>query len=163
MELSKIQAPANDSRPDNSHKADLIRERLSAALKLVDEIAGLPQAIPSNGLVTDRDIRSIIKHRRNRDHFFGAGLFADPAWDMLLHLYSSYLSQHRISVGALCEGAAVPATTALRWLTQLEQNGLVQRLQDPIDGRRYFVSLTIAARESMDGYFRSVPRGQPLT
>lgn len=155
--------PANDGRPDTSRKADLIRQQLGAALRLVDEIAGLPQTIPGNGPVTERDIREIIKHRRARAHFFGAELFADPAWDMLLHLYASCLSQHRITVGALCDGAAVPSTTALRWLVQLEEKGFVERRQDPIDGRRYFVSLTVAAQEAMDCYFRSVPRGQPLT
>ena len=162
MELSKIRVPANDSRPDNSRKADLIRERLGAAFRLIDEMAGHPQEIPNNSPVSEQDIRSIIKYRRNRDDFFGAELFADPAWDILLHLYASYLAQQRMTVGALCEGAAVPATTAIRWLTQLEQKGIVERRQDPIDGRRYFVSLTIAARKAMDGYFRSVPRGQPL-
>lgn len=162
VKLSKIQMPANDTRPDNSRKADVIRERLGAALKLVDEIAGIPQAPLSDDPVTHREIRAIIKFRRNRDHFFGTELFADPAWDILLHLYSSHLSQHRMSVGALCEGAAVPSTTALRWLVLLEEKGFVERRQDPIDGRRHFVSLTVAARESMDGYFRSVPRGQPL-
>lgn len=162
VELRKIQAPANDGRPDHSRKADLIRERLGAALRLVDEMAGLPQQIPSNGPVTEREVREIIRHRRCRGQFFGADLFADPAWDMLLHLYASYLSQQRLSVGALCDGAAVPSTTALRWLTQLEQIGLVERRQDPIDGRRFFVSLTIAARESMEDYFRTVPRGQAV-
>ncbi len=162
VELSKVQMPANDSRPDNSRKADLIRERLGAALRLVDEIAGPPPAIQNNDPITERDIRSILKHRRNRDHFLGLELFADPAWDILLHLYASYLSQHRMSVGALCEGAAVPATTALRWLVQLEMRGLVERRQDPIDARRCFVSLTIAGRDSMDGYFQSVPRNHLL-
>lgn len=160
MKLSKFQVPANDSRPDSSRKADLIQERLGAALRLAEEIAG--QALPGNGPLTHHDIRAIIKLRRNRDHFFGAELFADPAWDMMLHLYSSCLSQHRMSVGALCKGAAVPATTALRWLTQLEDKGFVERRQDPIDGRRQFVSLTIAAREAMDSYFRFMPRGQPV-
>lgn len=160
VELSKIQVPANDSRPDNSRNADLIRERLGTALRLVDEVFCHPREIPNNAPVTDQDIRSIIRHRRNRDHFFGTELFADPAWDMLLHLYETHLSQHRMSVGALCEGASVPATTALRWLAQLEKKGLVERRQDPIDGRRHFISLTTVARESMDGYFRTVPRGQ---
>jgi DNA-binding MarR family transcriptional regulator len=160
--LSNIRASVDENRPDNSRKADLIRERLGAALRLVDEIAGVPHAISSNDPVTDRDIRSIIKQRRNRDHFFGAELFADPAWDILLHLYAAYLSQHRLSVGDLCDGAAVPPTTALRWLAQLEEKGFVERRQDPVDGRRFFVSLTVTARESMENYFRTIPRGQTV-
>lgn len=152
----------NASASDNSRKADLIRERLGAALKLVDELAGFPPAVTDNGPATERDIRKIIKHRRIRDHFFGSELFADPAWDMLLHLYASHLSQHRMSVGALCEGAAVPATTALRWVTHLTEKGWVERRQDPIDGRRYFVSMTAAAQEAMEGYFRSIAVGKPV-
>ena len=76
---------------------------------------------------------------------------------MLLELYACELGQQRISISSLCLGAAVPATTALRWITTLEQEKLVERRPDPTDGRRFFIQLTREGRDSMDSYFRTMP------
>lgn len=162
MEHRPILTPANDGDHDISSQAELIRERLCSALSVVEQIAGLaPEAI-RNEPITEKEIRRLIHFRRKRDRFFGAELFADPAWDILLELYASYLSQQRITISRLCLGAAVPSTTALRWIAQLEKLGFIERRQDPMDGRRFFTSLTIAARESMDAYFRSIPVGMQV-
>lgn len=125
-------------------------------------MAGFPPAATRSEPITERDVRALIELRRKRDRFFGAELFADPAWDILLELYASYLMQQRITISRLCLAAAVPSTTALRWIAQLEKLGFIERRQDPMDARRYFCSLTIAARESMDAYFRTMPVGMPL-
>jgi len=63
-----------------------------------------------------KQVRAVIRARRARAQFFEATLFADPAWDMLLELFASELGTERMSVTALCAGAAVPPTTALRWI-----------------------------------------------
>ena len=90
-------------------------------------------------------------------------MFADPAWDILLELYASHLGQQRVSVSALCNCAAVPATTALRWISALQEKLLIDRRPDPLDGRRYFISLTSKGLTAMEDYFRTVPSGVPLT
>lgn len=85
----------------------------------------------------------IYSLRRNRDQIFGkTGMFCDPAWDILLDLYMGYLRGDRISVTSVGIAACAPITTALRWLSILEKDGLVQREHDPADGRRMFVTLT---------------------
>ena len=56
--------------------------------------------------------RRMIRERFRRQNFFDAGLFADPAWDMLLDLLQAELSHLRVPVSSLCIAAAVPATTA---------------------------------------------------
>ena len=142
-----------------ARRADDIRERLSSALRLVDEVASVPASRLPNQPVTERDIRTILRYRRHRDRFFEGELFADPAWDILLELYAARLGQQKIPVGALCEAAAVPATTALRWISQLESKGLIERKADPMDGRRFHLSLSEAGLEAMGGYFRAVPAG----
>ncbi len=147
---------------DVYRQADLIRERLGSALKLVEQMAGVPKPDPQSQPVTERTIQKLLKLRRSRDDFFESGLFADPAWDILLELYAAELAQQRISVSSLCVGAAVPATTALRWIAHLEKKGWVTRRQDPTDGRRIFVSLTPDSRRRMEEYFRTVPGGAPL-
>jgi DNA-binding MarR family transcriptional regulator len=159
VEHRPIIGPSNDGNPDISPRAELIRERLYSALSNVEQAPEKPPAARRDEAVTERDIRALINFRRTRDRFFGSDLFADPAWDILLQLFASHLSQHRITISNLCLDAAVPSTTALRWINQLEKMGFIERRQDSTDGRRYFVSLTIPARESMDAYFRTVPVG----
>ena len=91
-----------------------------------------------------------LRLRRQRDKIFGPGIFADPAWDMLLDLF---LAQEKnlkpISISSLCIAAAVPSTTALRWIETLVQQGLVSKQADPRDKRRTFISLTEAAWKKM--------------
>jgi DNA-binding MarR family transcriptional regulator len=145
-----------------AERADDIRERLASALRLVDQVAAVPVSRLPGQPVTERDITAVLKYRRNRDRFFEGELFADPAWDILLELYAAMLGQRRISVGSLCLGAAVPATTALRWISLLEKKGLIGRNPDPMDGRRYHLSLTGAGAEAMASYFRTVPNAAPV-
>ncbi len=145
-----------------AHRADDIRERLSSALRIVDEVASVPASRLADQPVSEKDIRMLLKSRRNRGKFFESDLFADPAWDILLELYAAKLGQQRISVGRVCDGAAVPATTALRWIAVLETKHLIERKADPMDGRRFHVALTNSALDAMANYFRSVPDRTPL-
>jgi DNA-binding MarR family transcriptional regulator len=141
---------------------DEIRDRLSAALKIVDELTTVPAQRNSEDAVTEQEIREMLRQRRRRDKFFGSELFADPAWDILLQLYSAELGQHRAWITSLARGAGVPMTTALRWIASLENSGLIERRPDALDGRRHFMTLTYRGLEAMNGYFRTIPRGTPL-
>jgi DNA-binding MarR family transcriptional regulator len=95
----------------------------------------------------------ILRERRRRNDFFDPELFGEPAWDMLLDLYGHQLDQNRISVSALCSSSGVPATTALRWIGNLERAGLVLRRNDPLDGRRVWIELTNDGSSAVDRYF----------
>jgi DNA-binding MarR family transcriptional regulator len=101
-------------------------------------------------------VRQVIRARRLRARYFDEELFADPAWDMLLDLLQAEIAQHRVPVSSLCIAAAVPATTALRWIKTMTDVGLFQRRADPHDGRRIFVELSAGASESMRRYFGEV-------
>lgn len=103
-------------------------------------------------------VRRMIRARRQRDGFFGAGLFEEPAWDMLLDLYAAYLEEGRVSVSSLCIAAAVAPTTALRWIGKMTQAGLFARQPDPVDRRRAFMVLTPAALDAMRGYLDAMRR-----
>lgn len=104
----------------------------------------------------------MLKLRRKRDEFFAGELFADPAWDILMELYAAALGQQKISVGNVCLGAAVPSTTALRWITLLENKKLIERRADPMDRRRFYLVLSSDGLAAMDNYFKTVPDGTPL-
>lgn len=144
------------SRADVLSPAEDIRIRLSQALRLVDEI-GAQSIRGREERVTERYVQKLLGLRRKRDQFFGSELFADPAWDILLELYAAELGQRRLSVSSLGVGAAVPPTTALRWIKTLEKKGMIRRTADPFDGRRVFVALTPESVHTLDEFFASVP------
>lgn len=98
-------------------------------------------------------VRKLIHKRRRRERHFDAEIFADPAWDMLLDLYAAHYERQRVSVSSLCIAAAVPATTALRWIKTMCDTGKFLRECDPYDGRRIFISLSEETRLKMDAYF----------
>ena len=98
----------------------------------------------------------MIRARRLRARYFDEELFADPAWDMLLDLLQAEIAQHRVPVSSLCIAAAVPATTALRWIKTMTDAGLFRRRADPHDGRRVFIELSREASEGMRRYFGEV-------
>ena len=101
-------------------------------------------------------VRTVIRARRLRGRYFPDELFADPAWDMLLDLLQAELAQLRVPVSSLCIAAAVPATTALRWLKSMTEQGLFVRRADPHDARRVFVELAPQTSASMRRYFADV-------
>jgi hypothetical protein len=77
-------------------------------------------------------VRSVLRARRLRARFFSEEMFADPAWDMLLDLLQAEIAQLRVPVSSLCIAAAVPATTALRWLKTMVSKGLFVRRVEQI-------------------------------
>ena len=121
-----------------------------------------PYSFSEDSVVTAARIRRWLHARRMRQNFFGNDLFADPAWDILLESYASQLLQQRTSVTDLCAAAAVPATTALRWVKKLEEVGLLERHQDPLDARRWWVELVPAASAAMRRYLDTVSPPLPL-
>lgn len=128
----------------------------SADLPELAEADSAPATRPDRTIAA---IRSAIQARRLRDRHFSPSLFADPAWDMLLELTLAGLENRRVTVTGLCEAAAVPSTTALRWIKALIEEGLFTRSDDPEHGRRVFVSLSSTGSTAMRAYLADV---QPL-
>ncbi|OHD01399.1 MAG: transcriptional regulator [Sphingomonadales bacterium RIFCSPLOWO2_12_FULL_63_15] len=108
---------------------------------------------PTSLGISATQVRDLLRARRIRADFLPGDLFADPAWDMLLDLLAARLEQERVSVSSLCIAAAVPPTTALRWIRTLTAKGLVERQADPQDGRRIFIALAQDAADAMIRWF----------
>ena len=126
--------------------------RIAAQLAQLAEQRGNdadPQRPVDAGLV-----RRLLRVRRERVRFFPADMFADPAWDMLLDLAAARLEGKLTPVSSLCIAAAVPTTTALRWVRSLDDAGLIERRPDPFDARRSHVQLSDAAADAMLGWLR---------
>ena len=102
--------------------------------------------------------RLLLDMHASRMNYFPSGLFADPAWDMLLDLTHARLAGKHISVSSLCIASGVPATTALRRITDLVEKGLAVRIKDNNDGRRIFVELTDDGFARMIHYLEKIER-----
>ena len=115
---------------------------------------GVPGARMARPPLPDpRLLRRIIRQRQLRGRFFDDNLFADPAWDMLLDLTVARAEHTRVSVTSLCIASAVPPTTALRWIGQMIEAELFERIDDETDRRRAFIALTDKAADAMARYF----------
>jgi hypothetical protein len=103
--------------------------------------------------------RNIYRGRRLRPRIFADDtLFGEPAWDILLDLFIAEMDHKPLSVTAACIGAAVPTSTALRWIAILEERGFLSRENDPADARRVFLRLTGGGRAKMASYFMMMQR-----
>ena len=104
-------------------------------------------------------VRNLLRARARRCDFIRPNLFSDPAWDMLLALYAAELEQVRLTIAGLTRASRVPATTALRWMEALLREGLIQRKNNPLDGRQIFVELSPNGVQAMKAYFANLPDG----
>ena len=130
--------------------------RLSTGPDAQPKPAERPSAKGDIPPVSGEAVRNVIRARRLRARYFDEELFADPALDMLLDLLAAEIAQHRVPVSSLCIAAAVPATTALRWIKTMTDNQLFVRRADPHDGRRVFIELAPEASAGMRRYFAEV-------
>ena len=134
----------------------------SALAALSEEDIAATEAAKGKVRVDAGLVRTMIRARRLRDQFFRSELFADPAWDMLLDLFAARLENRRVAVSSLCIAAAVPSTTALRWIKSLSDQGLFVRIADAEDGRRVFIELSDTTAAAMEAYLRAAQRISPL-
>jgi hypothetical protein len=145
-------AAAPDSA-DMAGDAAALKQRLALLTRqLADEVARLPaegQGAVASGAPTPEalrgQLRREIKARRLRERMLPDGLFADPAWDILLDLTLARLEGRQTPVSSLCIAAAVPTTTALRWIKTLLDRGLIERRPDPDDRRRHYIHVSDSA------------------
>ena len=150
--------PLGQNRPAPGNAARMpLAERLST---LIDQIAGMAEEAGGTMATAHGQqaaqpasladlARRFYSQRRRRSRHLPAGLFGEPAWDILLDLFIAAEEGRRIPVTSACIAADVPATTGLRWLQVLENSALVERRADPADGRRTHVALTVAGYTAM--------------
>jgi hypothetical protein len=94
----------------------------------------------------------VYRDRRRRETIAGtAGLFGEPAWDILLKLFVAACERRKVSVAAACAAADVPEAVALRWVAILENGGLILREGG---AQRRFVRLSPLTFANLADYFR---------
>lgn len=120
----------------------LVRVReLSASLDMaISNSQGLTEQPGSRGCEVLRDkvlqhAREIYAFRRKRSNWLPQDLFGEPAWDILLELFTMRIEGKQARVKTACLASGVPATTALRWINVLERKGLIASSADSADHR----------------------------
>ena len=106
----------------------------------------------SSPVVGSGMIKTLLRLQSLQQATFGQGVIDVAAWVMLLDLLLSHVNGKRLGVTALCIGAGVPLTTALRRIDELVASGLAEKQADPIDRRRSFVAITEKGDECIRGY-----------
>jgi DNA-binding MarR family transcriptional regulator len=136
----RVESPADDFHGESGGERKLLRT-------------------PRPPLPDPRLVRLIIRQRQLRNQFIDSELFADPAWDILLDLTAARAEHMRVSVTSLCIASGVPPTTALRWIGQMVEAGLLERVEDETDRRRAFIQLSDKAADAMARYFAELGKG----
>lgn len=96
-----------------------------------------------------RDVDRVLRIRRARAEVFGAGLFSDPAWDILLQLFSATLRGSRLCLREV--ESDVPESTLARWAAVLEDKGLIHCEADPALSSTLWLSLSSQGELRMSG------------
>jgi hypothetical protein len=139
--MSHRPASAAAARPDAATLERIATELMALARSAAAfDVPDAPASTPGSAHLAPR-IRSYLAGRRAREAMLGEQWFADPAWDMLLDLLACHLERRRVTVTSACIAAAVPPTTALRWLDRLVKEGAVLRAEDPEDRRKAYVKI----------------------
>lgn len=141
---------ASSSTAQNIAALSADARRIAEALDRLARAADVDEDVP----VSPALVRRLIRLRRDRERHFPAEIFADPAWDMLLDLIAARMEGTNVPVSSLCVAAAVPTTTALRWIRTLTEAGLLERRTDAVDARRSFVTLSDTAHAGILAWLR---------
>jgi DNA-binding MarR family transcriptional regulator len=143
----------NSSSSDPTGPATFSKKDREDAARLLALIVGGDRAERIRLLQSTAEIaRAILEDRKRRNRIFNAGMFGEPAWELLLHLYVMDKDGPRLTIGRLIDSSECPQTTALRWLQYLQDQGLIVRQEHPGDARTAFVRLTDKARHDLDQY-----------
>ncbi len=105
---------------------------------------------------TVRVLRRIIRERRVRERFFKGARFGEPAWDIILDLTLAWFEGKTVAVSSLCIASGVPMSTAMRWINEMIEVGLIDRWIDPTDGRRNLMQVSPTTRDAMLRYLAAL-------
>jgi DNA-binding MarR family transcriptional regulator len=94
-------------------------------------------------------VRTAYKARRERERLFGAHLFGDPAWDLLIYLFLAMEDGRGVTITEACSAASVPTSTALRYVAYLTDRKLLVRVADPRDKRAALLYLSESGRDKL--------------
>ena len=103
--------------------------------------------------------RRLYAERRTRHSFWPEDVFGDPAWDMMLDLYLRSQEGVLTSVKRASIASNTTPATAQRYISLLENMGLVERVNLADDIRIAYVKLSKSGNALMAGYLTNLFAG----
>lgn len=97
--------------------------------------------------------RILLHMYGTRETSFPQGNFSDPGWQLLLDLFVQQASGKNVNVSSACLGSRAPSTTALRYISDYIEKGLLIRTPSKHDQRVYWLSLSDAALSELTDLF----------
>ncbi|MHA6334539.1 hypothetical protein ACXYL9_12745 [Qipengyuania sp. CAU 1752] len=151
----------SDCRASDLRKVAQLLQRLANALDEKPDTKD--QEHDPDHLLTEHSGRELARvaerlyyFRERRSKFLPDLLLGEPAWDILLDLFHHEAIGRKVATTDALIAARVPATTALRYLGQLEREGLIRRERARGDQRKRVVVLTSKGTFAMSEYIRSL-------
>jgi DNA-binding MarR family transcriptional regulator len=138
-----------------SAKVRELRDIIEALNKVAGDIVAAQTGIFGVEEVA-KVVRRVIEARTLRLDIVRRDVLSDPAWDMMLYLFLARLEQREVSVSSLCIAANAAPTTALRYISLLDQENVLKRHGDPSDKRRAFLRMTDACFDKLTNYFEHI-------
>jgi len=103
----------------------------------------------NEGDILEQKARQIVALRQRRSNFFAKAMFGEPAWDILLVLYTA---GEGLTMSRLAQLSGVSQATGLRWMNYLSDQKLIKLESHPTDARSMRVLLAEKGREALDAY-----------
>jgi hypothetical protein len=132
--------------------------RIDNLLRIVDEVPGGQLQLKGAETEIVEAAGRALKVEQERARFFGAEMFFNPGWAILLHLFVSSANGRPVDTGNLCLAAGVPDTVALRHLAVLVSANFVRRRPNPDHPGATCLTLTALGEKALCDYFSRAPR-----
>lgn len=100
--------------------------------------------------------RRLLKEADAREVYFPHCVSPDPVWSILLDLYIKAAEGEKVVVTDACIASRAPATTALRWIGEMVDRGMVIRTPDSRDRRRAYLALSDEVFANMSRYLAGI-------
>jgi hypothetical protein len=108
---------------------------------------------------TEDYVDALLRLNRRRSEAFGAELFGNPGWDLLLQLFAAKLGGRKTRLEDLAPIG--PRSTLARWASVLQDRGLVSCQLGRLDSGDLWIELSVVGAAKMSGLLEGLRRSHP--
>lgn len=98
----------------------------------------------------------LVKLRQRRQKYVPSKFLGEPGWDIMLAIHAYEHVYRGVSISSLAKMTGTASSSALRWVGQLVDAGLIVRQGSSTDRRSANVKLAEDTRHALDRYLEHV-------